>query len=66
MQVERERDFGPEYSGARVSNAWIICPYVWNNDWKRSLILDTLIKQFMGKGGLCICSRVWMSPRPIS
>ena len=42
MQVERESGFGREKSGARVSNAWIICLCNRNNDWKRSLIPDTL------------------------
>ena len=31
-------DFGPRVSGGRVSNAWAICPYVWDNVWKRTLI----------------------------
>ena len=31
MQVERERGFGPEYSGKRVSNAWRTCPEVGDN-----------------------------------
>ena len=25
-------------SGGRVSNAWVTCPYEWNNVWKRTLI----------------------------
>jgi hypothetical protein len=38
MQVERERGFGPEYSGARVSNTWVICPSVGDNNPKGLLI----------------------------
>src|SRR3972149_5709588 len=28
----------PEYSGGRVSNTWVICPWVWNNSGKLELI----------------------------
>ena len=38
MQVERESTFGYEYSGARVSNAWVICLLVGNNSGKLELI----------------------------
>ena len=37
MQVERESPSGEE-SGARVSNAWVICPLVGDNSLKRLLI----------------------------
>ena len=38
MQVERRKYFGTSKSGARVSNAWIICPGVGNNLSKGRLI----------------------------
>jgi hypothetical protein len=38
MQVERERGFGPEYSGARVRNTWVICLRVRDNAGKPALI----------------------------
>jgi hypothetical protein len=37
MQVERERGAIPEYSGARVSNTWMICLGVGNNSGKPEL-----------------------------
>ena len=54
MQVERERDFGPEYSGARVSNTWIICLMNRDNISKEVLIPDkpTASTDAAGKGGL--------------
>gem|GEM_PF-1362443 len=42
MQVERERGFGPEYSGARVSNTWVTCLEVGNNTGKPVLIPHTM------------------------
>ena len=42
MQVERESGFGHEYSGARVSNTWVICLEVWDNPGKLGLIPNTL------------------------
>jgi hypothetical protein len=56
MQVVRERGFGPEYSGARVSNAWVIYPRVWDNSGKLELILDetTTSSDVAEKGGLCL------------
>eukprot|EP00831_Metopus_contortus_P077129 TRINITY_DN7170_c0_g1_i4.p3 TRINITY_DN7170_c0_g1~~TRINITY_DN7170_c0_g1_i4.p3 ORF type:complete len:123 (+),score=21.10 TRINITY_DN7170_c0_g1_i4:37-405(+) len=42
MQVVRERGFGPEQSGARVSNAWVIYPWIWDNSAKVELIPDSL------------------------
>ena len=41
MQVERERGFGPEYSGGRVRNTWIICPSAGDNSPKGLLIPHT-------------------------
>src|SRR3990170_3310490 len=38
MQVARERGATLEYSGARVSNAWVISPRDWNNPPKGGLI----------------------------
>ena len=38
MQVERESGFGREYSGARVSNTWVIYLEVGNNSGKLGLI----------------------------
>ena len=38
MQVERGKYFGTSTSGARVSNAWIICPLAGNNLPKGKLI----------------------------
>lgn len=38
MQVERRKLFGASKSGARVSNAWIICPSAGNNLSKGRLI----------------------------
>ena len=40
MQVERESFFGSEYSGARVSNTWVICLRVRDNLGKLGLIPD--------------------------
>ena len=53
MQVERERGFGPEQSGARVSNTWIIYPILWDNTSKGVLIPDkpTGSLELAGKGG---------------
>ena len=42
MQVERESPFGDEYSGARVSNAWVIYLWIWDNFAKVELIPDSL------------------------
>ncbi len=38
MQVERESTFGCEYSGARVSNTWVIYLLVGDNISKEVLI----------------------------
>ena len=38
MQVERGNPFGESMSGARVRNAWIICPLAGNNSGKLELI----------------------------
>ncbi len=38
MQVERESPFGGEYSGARVSNTWVIYLLVGDNTSKEVLI----------------------------
>ncbi len=38
MQVERERSFGTEYSGERVSNTWATCPRERDNPRKLGLI----------------------------
>jgi hypothetical protein len=38
MQVERERLFGAEYSGERVSNTWATCPMERDNPGKPGLI----------------------------
>jgi hypothetical protein len=56
MQVVRERGFGPEYSGARVSNTWVICPRVWDNPGKLELIPDktTTSSDVAEKGGLSL------------
>ncbi len=55
-------------SGERVSNTWAIYPTVGNNTLKGVLIphdvLGTQVSEM--KGGLCICYRRRMSPRPIS
>ena len=40
MQVERERSFGTEYSGERVSNTWVTYPEDRDNSSKGLLILD--------------------------
>src|SRR5690606_4841516 len=55
MQVVRERGFGPEYSGIRVSNAWASCLEVWDNLGKPGLIPDepTRSSDLEGKDGLC-------------
>ncbi len=42
MQVERERLFGAEYSGERVSNTWATCPRERDNPGKLGLIPDVL------------------------
>ena len=42
MQVERESDFGREYSGERVSNTWTTCLGAGNNLGKPGLIPHTL------------------------
>ncbi len=41
-------------SGARVSNAWVIYPQVWDNSGKLELIPDktTISSDFVEKGGL--------------
>ncbi len=62
MQVERERGFGPEYSGARVRNTWVIYLLVGDNILKRVLIPHKSTQ--VGKGGFGY--RQKMSPRPIS
>ena len=43
-----------EYSGARVSNAWVIYPRVWDNPAKAGLIPDmtTVTLVTVVKGGL--------------
>ena len=64
MQVERERVAIPEYSGARVSNTWVICLEVGNNTGKPVLIPHNLAKSadFVSKGAI----RFERSPRLIS
>ena len=56
MQVVREKGFGPQYSGARVSNAWVTYLEVWNNPGKPELIPDepTRPSGHVGKDGLCL------------
>jgi|AGTN01.2.fsa_nt_gi hypothetical protein len=53
-----------EFSGGRVSNAWITCPKDRDNAGKLVLIPDTLIGThvLIRKGE----NRLWMDPRPIS
>ena len=29
--------------GGRVSNAWAICPYLWDNSWKRLIIPHNMV-----------------------
>ncbi len=62
MQVERESTFGCEYSGARVSNTWVIYLLVGDNNSKGLLIPHEFTQ--VGKGGFG--RRQKMSPRPIS
>ncbi len=62
MQVERESTFGCEYSGARVSNTWVIYLMVGDNIPKGVLIPHKSTS--VGKGGFGC--RQKMSPRPIS
>jgi hypothetical protein len=64
MQVERERGFGPEYSGARVSNTWITCLEVGDNTGKPVLIPHILMSSvdFVRKGAI----RYERGPRLIS
>ncbi len=54
MQVVRESHLRVYSSGARVSNAWVICPKVWDNSGKLELIPDktTRSSDFAEKGGL--------------
>ena len=61
MQVERESHFGDEYSGARVSNTWVICPQVWNNSGKLVLIPDetTTSPDDVEKDGLSLEAIAW-------
>ncbi len=49
-----ERHLRVYSSGARVSNAWIICPQVWDNSGKLELIPDkpTSSEELAGKDGL--------------
>jgi hypothetical protein len=61
MQVERERGFGPEYSGARVSNTWVIYLLAGDNNSKGLLIPHTSTQ--VGKGGFGCHQK--MSLRPI-
>ncbi len=48
MQVERERLFGAEYSGERVSNTWATCPRERDNPRKLGLyrIIRTVISPY--------------------
>ena len=50
----RKGPSGPEYSGARVSNAWVIFLMVWDNTSKEVLIPDktTSCSRDAVKGGL--------------
>ena len=61
MQVERVQQCT---SGARVRNAWVIYPQVWNSSWKRELIPDEIIEPH----GLILkaAMRLRRSSRPIS
>jgi hypothetical protein len=43
MQVEREKSFGSEYSGERVSNTWATCLKDWDNVEKSALIPDDVV-----------------------
>ena len=64
MQVERERVAISEYSGARVSNTWVICLEVGNNTGKPVLIPHNLMgsADLVSKGAI----RFERSPRLIS
>jgi hypothetical protein len=62
MQVERGQGATPESSGERVSNAWIICPEVGNNQGKLWLIPHDTERSKRARKG----SRHRRSPRPIS
>ncbi len=48
--------FGGSSSGARVSNAWVIYPWVWDNFGKLELIPDktTRFSDFAVKDGLSL------------
>ena len=61
MQVERESPFGDEYSGARVSNAWIIYLRIRDNTAKVVLIPDDIAETSVSviKDGLCKQAVVW-------
>ena len=66
MQVERERSFGTEYSGERVSNTWVTYPEDRDNSSKGLLILDDVppAKWVSPKGSFGL--RTGMGPRSIS
>ena len=55
-------------SGKRVSNAWVICPRVGDNNPKGLLIphKPTASKEVVGEAGDRKAWRLRMSPRPIS
>ena len=57
-----------EYSGARVSNAWVICPPVRNNPPKGGLIPDNTdaLRSVFQRRPLFTSFRRRMSPRTIS
>ena len=52
----RKGEQSPEYSGARVSNAWVICPPARDNTSKEVLIPDDIGLAHAGpiEGGLCL------------
>ena len=56
MQVVRESSFGSEYSGRRVSNAWVIYLRDWDNPGKLELIPDetTTSSEVAEKDGLSL------------
>ena len=63
MQVERDQGFGLKSSGGRVSNTYVTCPEVGNNQPKGWLIPHVIVAW---KRQIKVARRFWRGVRPIS